>query len=123
MEEVLRRNADARLRVLVVWEPMLFTDWRAPGSTTLARIRDKRVSQFWDPKHVVAQELNRVVKEKPGQPEPACCFDKGLYWDDAIVYEPLAKWREGPKPAFMNGPVWKITHGLENALQDPGAFR
>ncbi len=117
MEQILQRNADPRLRVLVVWEPMLVTDWRAPGSTTLARIRDKRAKQFWDPKRFVAQEL-RLASEKLGQPAPTCCFDKGFYWDDAIVYGPLAKWREGPKPAFMNGPVWKVTHGVENALQE-----
>jgi hypothetical protein len=34
----------------------------------------------------------------------------------AVVYEPQAKWKDTPSPAFMNGPVVKIATGLENAL-------
>lgn len=102
--------------MLVVWEPILATDWRAPSWTTLRRIPDTRAKQFWDPNHLVGQELNRVAKENPQQPKPACCMEKGFYWDEAIVYEPQVKWKDGPRPAFMNGPVLKSSSGLESAL-------
>jgi hypothetical protein len=40
----------------------------------------------------------------------------GLFWDEAIVYEPVAKWKDEAKPAFLSGPVIKIATGLESAL-------
>jgi hypothetical protein len=32
------------------------------------------------------------------------------------VYQPQAKWKDEPKPAFMSGPVIKIATGLRSAL-------
>jgi hypothetical protein len=119
-EQILKHNSDPQLRVLVVWEPILPTDWLAPSWSTLRRIPDTRAKQFWDPNHMVAKELDRIAKEKPGQLQPACCIQRGFFWDEAIVYEPQAKWKDEPKPAFMSGPVLKIAAGLENALD---AFR
>jgi hypothetical protein len=83
---------------------------------TLRRIPDARVKQFWDPSHLVSQELSRIARERPGQPLPACCTQKGVIWDEAILYQPQAKWESGPSPAFMNGPVVKVASGLENAI-------
>jgi hypothetical protein len=104
--------------VLVVWEPMLATDWRPPSRSTLARIPDLRARQFWDPGHVVAQALNEVAKQKPPQPEPDCCTQKGFYWDEAILYAPRERWEDAPASAFWNGPVFRIIPGLEKALTD-----
>lgn len=115
-EQILKQNPDPKLRVLVVWEPILPTDWRAPSWSTLHRIPDTRAKQFWDPNHIVAQELSRIAKEKPGQLQPACCVQRGFFWDEAIVYDPQAKWKDDPSPAFMNGPVVKVAVGLQSAL-------
>jgi len=115
-EQILKRDSDPNLRVLVVWEPILPTDWRAPSWSTLRRIPDARAKQFWEPNHLVAQELNRIAKEKPGQLQPRCCTSKGFFWDEAIVYTPRAKWESGPSPRFMSGPVVEITAGLQSAL-------
>jgi hypothetical protein len=115
-EQILEHTADPKLRVLVVWEPILPTDWRAPSWSTLRRIPDTRAKQFWDPYQVVAKELDRMANEKPGEWQASCCRHKGLFWDEAIVYEPPAKWKEEPKPAFLSGPVLKIASGLERAL-------
>jgi hypothetical protein len=101
--------------VLVVWEPILATDWSSPSGNTLARISDHRARQFWDPKHLVAQQLSRHAKEKP-QPEPDCCVNKGNHWDEAILYGPHSKWSDGPTPVFWNGPVVKAIPGLESVL-------
>lgn len=106
------------MRVLVVWEPILATDWRSPSPNTLGRIPDRRVRQFWDPKHVVASALNVIAKQKPSQPEPSCCVQKGFYWDDAILYARHAHWKDEPTSVFWNGPVARIIPGLEKALDD-----
>jgi len=118
IQRLLDRGTDPKLRVLVVWEPMLATDWRAPSGSTLARISDRRARQFWDPKHLVSLQLSRIRMAKPGQQEPACCQDEGFYWDEAILYAPKTEWKEMPVSTFWNGPVWKIIPSLEEATRN-----
>jgi hypothetical protein len=102
----------------VVWEPMLATDLRSPVRSTLARIPDKRASQFWDPQHLVAKELGRIADEHPEQPKPVCCVDHGFFWDDVILYPPRSRWRQTPTAIFWNGPVVRVTTALEQALKN-----
>ncbi len=104
--------------MLVVWEPILATDWRAPSGATLARIPDRRARQFWDPKHLVTEELTRIAKQKSGQPEPDCCVTKGFHWDEVVLYAPLARWTDGPTPVYWNGPVFRIAPALEKAFKE-----
>jgi hypothetical protein len=104
--------------VLVVWEPILATDWRSPGRSVLARISDKRANQFWDPNHVIAQELGRIAQATQGQPAPDCCVEKGYFWDDAILYSPNSKWKQMPTAVFWNGPVVRQISNIEKALHD-----
>lgn len=106
------------MRVLVVWEPILATDWRRPGAITLRRIPDRRARQFWDPHHLVAQQLARIAKQKPGKPGPECCVRRGFHWDEAILYPPHLRWSEEPGPVFWNGPVYRITAALDKALDE-----
>jgi hypothetical protein len=98
-----------KLRVLVVWEPILPTDWRSPTTGALARISDPRARQFWDPKHLVAQFLRKTAGERP---PPA----SGYYWDLAAVYAPHARWGGKSVPAFWNGPVIYSTAGVQQTL-------
>jgi hypothetical protein len=115
---VLARHPEQKIRVLVVWEPILATDWKSPSANTLARIPDKRVRQFWDSKHVVANGLNKIVKQKSPQPEPSCCVQNGIYWDDAILYAPHAHGKDEPTAVFWNGPVARIIPTPEKALNE-----
>jgi len=102
--------------VLVVWEPILWSDWSRPSGNTMARISDRRALQFWDPEHLVAQELNRITKDKPSLPQPECCLGKGFHWDEAILYPAKARWKDAPAPVFWNGPVARIIPELEKTL-------
>jgi len=100
-----------------VWEPILSTDWKSPSGSTLGRIPDKRARQFWDPKHLVAEQLSRAAKEK-SQALPNCCLNKENNWDEAILYTPASRWSDKPIPQFWNGPVVKTIAALESALPD-----
>lgn len=113
---MLAAHTDQKLRVLVVWEPMLPTDWRAPSGSTLSRFSDGRVRQFWDPHHLVASALNEIAKQKPPNPEPSCCFDKGFYWDGVILYPAGTRWQDPPTSVFWNGPIVHAIPNLETAL-------
>ncbi len=115
----MARYDGEKLRVLVVWEPILPTDWSSPGRGALARISDPRARQFWDPQHLVARELSRIAREKSGQPQPDCCIKNDFHWDEAILYMPRAYWKDVPAPVFWNGPVYRILPSLEKALIAP----
>ena len=104
--------------MLVVWEPILATDWRAPSGSALGRIPDRRVRQFWDPQHLVSQELSRAMSRHPEQRAPACCEDQGFYWDDVIVYPAATRWTEQPPARFWDGPVWRVMNELGTALRE-----
>lgn len=101
--------------MLVVWEPILMTDWRAPSGSTLGRISDTRVQQFWDPQHEVSKALNRMANSKPSQPRPNS--GKGFYWDEAILYPAHSKWNDAETPLFWQGPVYQVIPGLERVLE------
>ena len=104
--------------MLVVWEPILATDLRSPTGTTLRRIADRRARQFWDPKHLVAQEIARFSQQNSWQLQPECCVKQGFHWDEAAFYSPHSRWSDGPKPIFWNGPVYKIAPSLEKVLNE-----
>ena len=106
------------MRVLVVWEPILPTDWRPPSRSTLARIPDGRARQFWDATHVVSGALTETVKRKPPEAQPTCCVKKGFYWDDAILFSRGTCWKDAAPSAFWNGPVVRIIPELEKTLND-----
>ena len=97
---------------------MLATDWGSPSGSTLGRISDARARQFWDPKHLVSQDLSRIASAKGAEPKVDCCKDKGFFWDEAILYAPHTKWKDMPVSDFWNGPVWKIIPDLEKAMHN-----
>lgn len=114
----------ANLRVLVVWEPILATDWSPPSRFTLGRITDSRVIQFWDREHLVSAELRRSVEAHGAVTQPACCVDKGFYWDVALLFPPRQRWNNLlPIPIFWDGPVVRtapaLGKSLETALASP----
>jgi hypothetical protein len=92
------------LEVLAVWEPILPTDWSAPGGLALKRLYDRRVRQFWDPNHLIAAAIKTV--EVAGARHPDCCERKGFLWDLTAAYPPGARWGGVlPEPVLLNGPI------------------
>ena len=104
------------MRVFVVWEPMLPTDWYRPTRPTLKRIFDARAVQFWDKSHLIATQLKQQLVQFHGS-DPSCCEDRGHLWDMAAVYPAGIKWGE-VAPAFDNGPVYQIAPTLEKKMSE-----
>jgi hypothetical protein len=103
------------VKVFAVWEPILVTDWQAPASMVLARLKDARARQYWDPKHLLALRLAADARDP--QPKEDCCKRNEFLWDLAALYPAGAQWTNTFPPAtFFNGPVVERHSELEAAL-------
>jgi hypothetical protein len=99
--------------VFAVWEPMLPTDWSAPATSVLDRLKDKRVRQFWDPGHLIAVS----IKNSSETSHPDCCERKGFLWDLIAAYPAGLQWNGSlPKPILLNGTVVRTAPNLESIL-------
>ncbi len=95
LEKLLKTQPDPKLRVFVIWEPVLPTDMGAPSTFTLKRVSDLRVSQYWDKEHMVSHLL--------GERDPA-----SVVWDYVAVYESGKLWDQAPpEPLYSHVPVVK----------------
>ena len=109
MEQVLKQ-VNSPLRVLVVWEPMLPTDWSRPGGMVQSRISDPRAAQFWDKNHLVAKELRQQLSSSH-----ICCERNGIVWDVAAVYPKDTQWGSSA-PVFFGGAVVDVADSVRQKL-------
>lgn len=99
------------MRVLVVWEPILPTDWTKPGGMVQSRLSDGRVVQFWDEDHLVAKEL----KQQFPSSRRLCCQRNGILWDVAALYAPKVEWESAP-PVYFGGNVLDVADDVRQQL-------
>ena len=98
---MLRGIHDPNVRVFVVWEPVLVTDWHAPGAGAVGRVPDARVTQFWDPGHALSQAIRR------GR----------VVWDYVAIYPAGVRWGEAfPAPKFSGAPVVRVIDDFRRQL-------
>jgi hypothetical protein len=102
---LLNEITDKDVRVFVVWEPVLATDFSAPSTAALARVPDLRVTQYWD--------RNRALSHLMGEHDR-----RSVVWDYIAVYEPGAIWQDAPPtPVYSNQPVRDVIGGAKDAIQ------
>ncbi len=101
---MLAELAGMPVRTFVIWEPVLFTDWSSPSTTTLGRISNTRAAQFWD--------KDRLISHSMGE------HDRGsVVWDYVGVYAPGSLWAAGPpKALYGGGPVIRVLDETRAAL-------
>lgn len=113
IEKWLEQEHSLPIRVLVVWEPILPTDWSRPSGMVQSRISDSRVIQYWDKEHLIAKELHQQLAS-----EPSCCQRNGILWDLAVLYGKQAHW-DNSSALFADGPVVKAAPDLAKLLASP----
>jgi hypothetical protein len=101
---MMAQFAGKPVRVFVVWEPVLFSDWSSPSTATLQRISDRRAAQFWDKQRSVSHSMGE--------------HDRGsVVWDYIAVYPPGAIWDNRPPTALYDGgPVVRVIREAQRAL-------
>jgi hypothetical protein len=108
----LRQETATDIRVFVVWEPVLPTDWMAPSTATLKRISDLRARQYWDNGRLLSKALGEKDKDS-------------IVWDQVLVYQRGVSWTDAkpPKPLSSEGPVKDVisefTAALHQAIAQP----
>ena len=110
IEELLKELPADKLRVFVVWEPILPSDWQRPTGPVLALLSDLRVSQYWDKDHLIA----KLVRDHLSPDEPDCCTHNGILWDMVALYPKHSTLNV--KPAFVAGPVRHVTDRTRKRL-------
>jgi hypothetical protein len=105
---MLKQNHSENLKVFVIWEPILPTDWFRPSRFVQHRIRDPRAVQFWDKDHLVAKELRTHLSGSQ------VAGRSTILWDVVAVYPRDAKWDSAP--TFFGGPVVRATPELTKQI-------
>jgi len=101
-QKLLDEQREGKLRVFVIWEPVLPTDLAAPSTMTLKRINDSRASQYYDKDHLVSKSMG----------------DSDLVWDYVAVYPQGKLWEKGPpEPAYSHAPVVKGIDETREAIK------
>jgi hypothetical protein len=104
VEKLLLQHPSERVRVFVVWEPVLPTDWGSPSTATLGRISDARAQQYWDKDRLLSKAMGEKDKSS-------------IVWDWVGVYRGDSQWQEHPpKPLFSDGPIVDVLPGLKDAF-------
>jgi hypothetical protein len=100
------RELDAKdMRVFVIWEPVLATDFAAPSTAALARIPDARAAQYWDRKRALSHLLGEHGRST-------------VVWDHIAVYAPGTVWQDSlPTPVYADNPVRKVIGGAKDAVE------
>ena len=103
--KLLREINSKDVRVFVIWEPVLATDFTAPSTAALARISDLRASQYWDRKRALSNLLGESNRST-------------VVWDYIAVYAPGTVWQDAPpKPVYSDHPVRDVISGAKDAIQ------
>jgi len=92
-DEVMKEISDGRLRLFVVWEPILPKDGLDALEDSSEMIENEwRALQFWDPNAESGRRIKRLFDLKIVNPA----------WDVYLLYGPGVRWE---KEAFQSGPV------------------
>lgn len=116
MADVLRENGRRDLRVFVIWEPVLETDWGTPAQSLTGQVPDARAVHFWD-------RARRLSALYGGAPKLATLAGvekvgfrmKDVVWDTALLYPPGVRW--GGAAKLLLAPVVKYGAELAAALR------
>lgn len=108
---------DPGLRVFVVWEPVLLTDWHAPGAGAVGRVPDARAQQFWDPKHLLSAEIRRAAQSNETGVLGARRLHGGIVWDFVALYPAGVLWDAAfPEAQFAGAPVVRVIDDFRRQL-------
>ena len=112
---MLRSNPNANVRVFVIWEPVLSTDWGTPSPSITSNVPDVRAQHFWDP----GRRLSAAYGDAPkldllANVRHVSFRMQDVVWDTALIYPPGAKW--GNPAELLVAPVVRYHDTLAQVI-------
>ena len=90
-KKILEAVTDEKIKVYVVWTPVLQEDGRQAAVNAIGHVPDERAIHFWDADKSLGFSLGTVV---------TLPRERELAWDVYFAYDKKAKWDEvPPKPS------------------------
>jgi hypothetical protein len=119
LQEVLADLPKKPLRIFVIWEPVIPTDFAPPSTAVLARIPDLRVAQYYDRSRLLSNLLVKKARETPGYLPGEQGIEEGtILWDCVLVFPPGDRWEESPpRPDFAGATVVEKIDEIRRRLQ------
>jgi hypothetical protein len=112
---LLRAKEGASVRVFVVWEPVLLTDWRRPPASQTSYVADRRAEHFWDPERKLSGMYGGSANVETLAEKVRKGFRmKNVIWDAALVYPPGVRW--GQKAKLLVAPAAQFDGELTGAI-------
>lgn len=103
IQSILSKEPGARIKVLVLWAPILGRDSRRAALQAAAYLQDPRAEHFWDLWNFGRQHYNKQLQYP----------DDASAWNIFILYKPHLGWHgDGPEPT-----VWMQGHHLDFGLE------
>jgi len=114
----LQTVPNAKVKVFVIWEPIVFSDLTLPTDSVLQRVVDVRAGQYYDSDHLVSKALQAQMLAHGVTGREYLVKDKYV-WDTMAVYAPGARWEtgSGAKPDFVGAPVAYVSDRLAGYLR------
>ena len=107
---MLEKVSDPRLRVYVVWLPILGFDGKKAAAAATGLIPDSRAAHFWDREQGIGKVYAKVLGLPPEE----------LAWDVYLLFPAGARWQaEPPLPAYW---MHQVFYPSDNYL-DGSKFR
>ena len=120
LKDFLKQIGDPRILVLIVWEPVIWSDEGPPTSSVQALAVEKRSMQFWDEKRALSELLVQESIYVPSLLDPGASVAPGVVvWDLVVVFPPGAAWRSHARPSYFGGPVIHVMDEVRSALGAP----
>lgn len=109
------KAADKNVRVFVIWEPVLTTDWGEPAQALTSTVADTRAKHYWDHDRKLSALYGGVSRLNSLAETKRIGFAmKDVIWDVALVYPPGAVWPSAAKTLLA--PVVKYRADLLNSF-------
>jgi hypothetical protein len=101
---MLQEFSGTPIRVFVIWEPVLKTDWTRPSTMALGRIADLRTAQFWDKGRLISHEMGERDR-------------RSIVWDHISIYPKVVAWTtDPPQSLYHGGPVVRVIDPARKTL-------
>lgn len=118
VQQLLERHADERVRVFVVWEPVILTDIAPPTSGVLGLLSDRRVRQYWDADRLLSRNIVSLAIADAAKTGREVELDaESIVWDFVAIYPAGARWGRA-LPEYHGYPVVEVLEEFERRLAE-----